>query len=178
MAFGMTSNEVDRYGLVRTTSFGRKRVALTNVTQNFGCDDELPLKRQCSVNSFLCDEKSSLESLPQDVLVRVLCGVNHDDLKSLYCVSNSIKEAAMVAKKLHFEYSTPRKTVGFRSVADIEESSELSDIEAPNAPKQSRIRRSVFSRKKLSDISVALFASDDDENWPKRDLCMGISKEI
>lgn len=152
MVFGMMT-----YGLVRSSSFGRKRVALAN--DNFDCNDESPLKRdrKSSMDSFLFPHKSVLESLPQDVLVRVLCGVNHDDLKSLYFVSKLIKEAAMVAKKLHFEYSTPRKTVGFGSVADFDESSELGDIEAPNAPKQSRIRRSVLSGKKLSDISVALF---------------------
>ncbi|GAA0169202.1 hypothetical protein Leryth_019616 [Lithospermum erythrorhizon] len=159
MTSGMISNEGYGYELVRNTSFGRKRVALRNVTVDFGVD-ELPLKRQCSLDSFVFAEKSPLESLPEDLLVRVLCGVNHEDLKSLYYVSKSIKEAAMVAKKLHFEFSTPRKTVGFRSVADNEWLSGLSDVEAPNAPKQSR-RRSELNRKKLSDISVALFASDD-----------------
>lgn len=37
------------------------------------------------------------------------------------------------------------------------------DIEAPNAPKQSRVPRKRLSPKKLSDISVALFGSDDEE---------------
>ncbi|GAA0164876.1 hypothetical protein LIER_20414 [Lithospermum erythrorhizon] len=171
MAFGTTSNEAYRYGLVRSTSFGRKRVALTNVTQDFCGLDECPLKRDTNCSDLA--GKSSLGSLPQDVLVRVLCGVNHDDLKSLYDVSRSIKEAAMIAKRLHFEYSTPRKTVGFQSAADNEE---LSDIEAPNAPKQSRIRRSVMSRKNLSDISAALFTSDDEETWPREDVLMGMEK--
>ncbi|KAL3615050.1 hypothetical protein CASFOL_040711 [Castilleja foliolosa] len=154
-------------GLVRSTSFGRKRVALPNVCLNFGdySDDcAFSAKRQCFEDSFLGgDEKlTSIDDLPQEILIRVLCGVEHDDLKSLFCVSKAIREASLVAKQSHFAYNTPRKTVFFQPAEDFD-----SDIEAPNAPKQSRIQRSRLSAKKLGDISVNLFGSDDEVAWPR-----------
>ncbi|GFP82496.1 F-box protein at1g61340 [Phtheirospermum japonicum] len=152
-------------GLVRSTSFGRKGVALPNVCLNFGDDNDdcvVSAKRQCFQDSFL--KTTSIEDLPQEILIRVLCGVEHDDLKSLFFVSKAIREATVVAKQSHFAYSTPRKTVGFPSVEDFDS---LNDTEAPNAPKQSRIQRSRLSAKKLGDISVNLFGSDNEVSWPR-----------
>ncbi|PIN05195.1 hypothetical protein CDL12_22272 [Handroanthus impetiginosus] len=144
-------------GLVRSTSFGRKRVACID----FDDDDDYNLrtlsKKQCFENSF--SEKSILEDLPQEILIRILCGVDHDDLKNLFFVSKSVREVTLIAKKSHFAYSTPRKaTTMFKNVEDF---GDFNDVEAPNAPKQSRVPRFRLSRKKLADISVALFASDN-----------------
>ncbi|CAA7054664.1 unnamed protein product [Microthlaspi erraticum] len=105
-------------------------------------------------------EKSLLESLPQELLIRVICGVNHEDLKSLNSVSKSIKEASLIAKRLHFAYTTPIKTRAFRNSIDLEEVSDSShqveDIEPPNAPV--RYRWTKAKRKEhLSNVSVALF---------------------
>ncbi|PPD82509.1 hypothetical protein GOBAR_DD20561 [Gossypium barbadense] len=63
----------------------------------------------------------------------------------------------VIAKQLHFAYSTPTKVKAFRTSIDFEEPSELHEIEAPNAPRQWRSHRSI-NRNKLADISVALFA--------------------
>ncbi|GJV63758.1 F-box protein SKIP27-like protein [Tanacetum coccineum] len=49
-----------------------------------------------------------LEDLPQEVLVKVLCGVEHRDCKSLFYVSHKIREVAILAKEYHFDYTTPR----------------------------------------------------------------------
>ncbi|XVF25904.1 hypothetical protein REPUB_Repub13aG0254300 [Reevesia pubescens] len=154
-------------GFVRYSSgLGRKRIGISNEI-----DDSLPLdsvsevpllKRQCSERMMMMMmiddyyEKSALESLPQDVLIRIICGVDHEDLKQLFNVSKSIREATVIAKQLHFAYSTPTKTKAFRTSIDFKESSELDEIEAPNAPRQWRSNRSI-NRKKLADISVALF---------------------
>lgn len=46
----------------------------------------------------------------------------------------------------------------------------IEEVEAPNAPKQSRVPRHRLSAKKLSDLSVALFASGDEEGWRRGDL--------
>jgi hypothetical protein len=67
----------------------------------------------------------------------------------------------MIAKKMHFNYITPKKIVAFR--CDVDQSSlEFDEIEAPNAPKKSRIAHSRLNNKELANISVALFASFDD----------------
>ncbi|KAL2473341.1 F-box protein-like [Forsythia ovata] len=173
------ANEEYGMGLVRSTSFGRKRVALSNINLEFDGHDDCILttstKRQCYEDSFLCSNKSLLEALPQDILIRILCGVEHDDLKRLVFVSKAIKDATLITKQWHFAYSTPRKTVGFQNVEDL---GEFNDVEAPNAPKQSRVPRSRLSAKKLADISVALFASGSEENWPQKDLLMAMETEM
>ncbi|CAA2982427.1 F-box At1g61340-like [Olea europaea subsp. europaea] len=165
---GKRASEGLGMGLVRNTSFGRKRVSLSNTAMEF---DEFipstPLKRQCYEDSFFCSEKSALEAFPQDVLIRILCSVEHDDLKRLFFVSKTIREATLIAKHMHFAYSTPKKTVGFRNV---DASSEFDEIIAPNAPRQSRIPHSRLDEKKLDDLSVALFASDNEDSWRRRDL--------
>ncbi|KAL5730633.1 hypothetical protein ACHQM5_003433 [Ranunculus cassubicifolius] len=105
-------------------------------------------------------DSTSLESLPQDVLIRILCCVDHDDLKQLCEVSESIKEAASIAKRDHFAFSTPSKKLpGLRSFCDDLEF----DDEPPNAPKQHRNhhRKSRVEGKKLGDITVALFRSPE-----------------
>ncbi|PWA85736.1 F-box domain-containing protein [Artemisia annua] len=92
-----------------------------------------PNKRATTENSFP-------EALPHDVLIKVLSGVEHDDLRSLFHVSKSTREAAIIAKKMHFDYITPKKIPAFR--CDVDQSSlELVEIEAPNAPKKPRVAR-------------------------------------
>lgn len=87
-----------------------------------------------------------------------------------YCLKQ-----ALIAKQSHFAYSTPRKGVMLSSVENFGDSD---DVKAPNAPKQSRVSRFRWSAKKLADISVALFASDTEAVWPKRDLFMEVEDEI
>lgn len=57
--------------------------------------------------------------------------------------------------------------MGFKSMECFDE---LIEVEAPNAPKQSRAPRQRLSVKNLADISVALFAAGDEEGWPRGDL--------
>lgn len=165
-------------GLVRSTSFGRKRVALpSNDVMEIDCFDRTPTKRHCSYEaSFFTSDKSTLEALPQDILIRILCGVEHDDLKKLFFVSKSIREATLIAKQWHFAYSTPKKTLGFSNAIDLENLDEFNEIE--QAPRQVRIPRARLSGKKLADISVALFTSAGEENWPRRELFAAADAEI
>ncbi|XP_071736193.1 F-box protein At1g61340-like [Rutidosis leptorrhynchoides] len=146
-------------GLVRrTSSFGRKRILILN---EFEMESISPTKKR-TIGNICSANRSFLEALPQDVLIRVLCGVEHDDLKRLVRVSKPIKEAALIAKKLHFEYSTPKKVPAFRCAID-QLSLDADEIEAPNAPKQSRVARSRLNRDKLAELSVALFSSSDEK---------------
>lgn len=81
----------------------------------------------------------------------------------------------MIAKKLHFEYATPRKTIAFKNA--IEDLGEFNDVEAPNAPRQLKFRKLKLSKTKMADISVALFASEDD-NWLQRESYMQMDTEF
>ncbi|KAL9383975.1 hypothetical protein Peur_024298 [Populus x canadensis] len=166
----LVSGEEEGLGLkfVRSYSFGRKRVLSSNNILN---DEDLLNLDSTFISSLkrlrsLKPEKSNLESLPQDILIRVLCGVDHDDLKQLFHVSKVIREATLIAKEWHFAYSTPRKTQAFRTRIDFGNPSGLDEIEAPNAPKQRRSYKSQLNRKSIADVSVALFAS------PKKGLFM------
>nr|DAD23052.1 TPA_asm: hypothetical protein HUJ06_024515 [Nelumbo nucifera] len=105
--------------------------------------------------------------------VQVLCGVDHDDLKQLFHVSKTIREATLIAKQSHFAYCTPSKSLaGVRSFSVVEDSSKLDAEEAPNAPRQQRILGSRLNRKKLADISVALFHSPEEKQWLKNSLLL------
>ncbi|KAK7327969.1 hypothetical protein VNO77_22063 [Canavalia gladiata] len=153
MAIGLTS-----YSHTRT--LGRKRVLVSN---NFESSSQAPpLKRICSDRISQISERFPLEVLPWDILVHVLCCVDHDDLKQLILVSKAIKEATLIAKEWHFEYSTPKKkSFTFQNPFSMEDANRFQEIEAPNAPL--RKSRSRFNEKKLASISVALFASMDEE---------------
>ncbi|KAK4733219.1 hypothetical protein AABB24_025603 [Solanum stoloniferum] len=156
MALG---NDCDNLGLgiVRSTSFGRKRVTLSN-TGDVNFVSTTPTKRICSQNSFSTNDKSDLETLPKDLLIKIVCRADHDDLKSLFHVSRTLREASLIAKGWHFDFSTPRKTLPFRDALDVEELGDIDEVEkAPNAPMQSKMARSRLNSKKLADISVALF---------------------
>lgn len=63
------------------------------------------------------------------------------------------KMQVVIAKKWHFEYSTPKKIPAFRCSLNSEDfpSSDFDEIEAPNAPKRVR-----FHRPRTS-ICVSLF---------------------
>lgn len=185
MAFGIKSgtdlvraNDGYVIGLVRSASFGRKRVALTTNGLELADGDDgffcTSSKRHCYQDSFLPVEKSALEALPQDILIRILCGVEHVDLKRLFFVSKTIRETTVIAKQTHFAYSTPMKAGGFQRV-DI--FGDFDEGEAPNAPKQSRVPRSRLSKKKLADISVALFLSDEEDCWTRKDAFVEMETE-
>lgn len=141
-------------------------------------DDDLtctttPTKKQlyCIDNSdfIICEKKSLLEALPQEILIRILCGVDHDDLTRLFHVSKLIREATLIVKEWHFAYVTPIRALPFRNSFDLEDSTEFDKMEAPNAPKPVRVSRSQLSKKKLGDISVALFTSPDEKGWRRKD---------
>lgn len=174
---GSTASEGLGFGVVRyTRSMSGKRVGFSSNMEVDSTITSPPLKRQCSLEMMIpSSEKSLLEALPQDILIRVLCGVGHDDLKQLFHVSKQIREATKIAKQWHFAYSTPKKVSAFRNPIDLGDFEELG---TPNAPKQCRSRRPRLSGKKLADISVALFASPaEGDQWPRRDLFMEMETE-
>ncbi|KAG1368198.1 putative F-box protein SKIP27 [Cocos nucifera] len=115
------------------------------------------------------ERSNRLESLPQDVLVRILCKVNHSDLKQLLLVSKIVHGATSIAKEMHFAFSTPSSKPVFRREGNMGDIDLEVCEEAPNAPKQRRVAKSRLGRKTLSSIAVALFTSPEDK-WPKNRL--------
>ncbi|CAA7029714.1 unnamed protein product [Microthlaspi erraticum] len=136
--------------------FGRKRVQMSS-------GDSILTSKISSKNRTSASDGQSqeLEDLPQDVLVRILCGVEHEDLKPLFHVSKTIREATLVAKQSHFAYNTPRKAgrdmFGFGKPFGLSDGDD-DEIKAPGAPLQKRYRLSRINRDEdNSGLSVALF---------------------
>ncbi|GMH26923.1 hypothetical protein Nepgr_028766 [Nepenthes gracilis] len=163
-------------GLGSVLTLGRKRIQVYSngdelISAGFG--RKTPTKRRCSEEVREADntERSLLEALPPEILNKILCGVDHGDLKQLFHVSRLIRKATTIAKESHFAYTTPLKIRAFRGSINLQNPNKLEDDfeVAPNAPKQPRLPRSRLCKKKLSDISVALFVSSGDR-WPRKSL--------
>ncbi|KQK15768.1 F-box protein SKIP27 [Brachypodium distachyon] len=137
-----------------TRILGRKRVAVSPAPSPSGPHSPVrTLRKQRSIRFHMDDTVCILESLPQDVLVKVLCKVNHSDLRQLLLVSKLVSEATVVAKELHFAFATPSKA----AVRGEEEEED----EGPGAPKQHRVARSRHRGKNLASLAVNLSASFD-----------------
>ncbi|KAM0915626.1 hypothetical protein ACQ4PT_010700 [Festuca glaucescens] len=131
-----------------TRILGRKRVAVSPAPSPSGPHSLVrALRKQRSIRFHMDDTVCLLESLPQDVLIKVLCKVNHSDLRQLLLVSKPVSEATVVAKELHFAFATPSKA----AAGD--------DDEGPGAPKQHRVARSRCRGKNLASVTVNLTAS-------------------
>lgn len=63
----------------------------------------------------------------------------------------------MIAKEWHFAYSTPTKKLAFRDPVEFENSGDTYEVEAPNAPKQSRVAQSRLNGKNQLSLSRRLF---------------------
>ncbi|XP_058098940.1 F-box protein At4g35930 [Magnolia sinica] len=57
-----------------------------------------------------CEFESRLESLPIDILVKIMCHLHHDQLSAVFHVSKRIRKAVLHARQLHFNYTTPDRS--------------------------------------------------------------------
>ncbi|KAK7262985.1 hypothetical protein RJT34_30568 [Clitoria ternatea] len=57
-----------------------------------------------------CVSESRLESLPMDLLVKILCHLHHDQLRAVFHVSRRIRKAVVIARQFHFNYTTPDRS--------------------------------------------------------------------
>ncbi|XP_030924061.1 F-box protein At4g35930 [Quercus lobata] len=57
-----------------------------------------------------CMSESRLESLPMDLLVKILCHLHHDQLRAVFHVSQRIRKAVVIARQFHFNYTTPDRS--------------------------------------------------------------------
>ncbi|GJN32727.1 hypothetical protein PR202_gb21250 [Eleusine coracana subsp. coracana] len=146
-----------------TRILGRKRVAVPPTPASPGPHSPVrSLRKQRSTRLQMNDGASLLESLPEDVLINVLCKVNHSDLKQLILVSkpnntnigcSTLFLQTIVAKERHFAYATPSAKSCFRDEQDDEQQW---------APRQRRVAgRSRFGGKDLEGIAVNLAAAFD-----------------
>ncbi|GJN11370.1 hypothetical protein PR202_ga29556 [Eleusine coracana subsp. coracana] len=137
-----------------TRILGRKRVAVPPTPASPGPHSPVrSLRKQRSTRLQMNDGASILESLPEDLLINVLCKVNHSDLKQLILVSKPVSKATIVAQEQHFAYATPSAKSSFRDDQDNDHQW---------APRQRRVAgRSRFGGKDLEGIAVNLAAAFD-----------------
>ncbi|KAK9670647.1 hypothetical protein RND81_13G215300 [Saponaria officinalis] len=57
-----------------------------------------------------CDSESRLESLPLDILVKIVCHMHHDQLRVVFHVSQRVRMAVILARQFHFNYTTPDRS--------------------------------------------------------------------
>lgn len=77
-----------------------------------------------------------------------------------------VDEQTVIAKQWHFAYSTPTKKLAFRNSLEFEDWGEINEVEAPSAPRQSRVPQS------------RLIGKNQDEAWPRRALFMEMEAEM
>ncbi|KAG8080124.1 hypothetical protein GUJ93_ZPchr0007g3593 [Zizania palustris] len=141
-----------------TSILRRKRVAVSTVPIPSGPHSPVrTLRKQRSTRLHMDEDDtvSLLESLPQEILVKLLCKVNHSDLKHLLLVSKPVSKATTMARELHFAFATPSSKIVF----GVDENSE--EEGGPWAPKQYRVARSRIQDKNLASITVNLSTSFD-----------------
>lgn len=113
------------------TDIGKKRVAVLEAEKsesNLVIEDKVIDKSPLVLspvnlvrqNSFLgtpktprvedCPSESRLESLPMDLLVKILCHLHHDQLRAVFHVSQRIRKAVVIARQFHFNYTTPDRS--------------------------------------------------------------------
>lgn len=73
------------------------------------------------------------------------------------------EQQTVIAKQWHFAYSTPTKKLAFKDPVEFENSDNAHEVEAPNAPKQSRITKSRLYGKNQRLLSRRLFTELETE---------------
>ncbi|XP_074294471.1 F-box protein At4g35930-like isoform X2 [Silene latifolia] len=56
------------------------------------------------------ESESRLESLPMDLLVKIICHLHHDQLRTVFHVSQTVRMAVIHARQSHFNYTTPDRS--------------------------------------------------------------------
>ncbi|KAK9062052.1 hypothetical protein SSX86_019236 [Deinandra increscens subsp. villosa] len=121
------------------------------------------------------DFESRLESLPMELLVKILCHLHHDQLRAVFHVSERVRKAvsfsAVIARQFYFNYTTPDRsrqemlctstplpTEHWPFVSNGDSKSK--DLKLPNTPKAPRHGPRPPSRLQLTDmrqIAAVLF---------------------
>lgn len=73
-------------------------------------DGTRPLGTPKTPQAERCDSQSRLESLPLELLVKILCHLHHDQLRASFHVSQRVRTAVILAREWHFNYTTPDRS--------------------------------------------------------------------
>ncbi|KAK4790176.1 hypothetical protein SAY86_017480 [Trapa natans] len=127
----------------------------------------------------VCDSESWLEALPMDLLVKILCHLHHDQLRAVFHVSQRLRNAVLIARQFHFNYTTPDRSRQemlrmvtprpsehwpFRS---REGKGDL--MQSPLAPKAPRLGPRPSSKLKLSEMrQIAAVLFQENSTFPSR----------
>eukprot|EP01018_Ginkgo_biloba_P022424 Gb_00255 [translate_table: standard] len=127
----------------------------------------------------------AIEALPFDVLflvlgsdvwfeIRIVCKVHHDDLQPLFHVSKQFREAVLIAREMHFDYTTPNRARVSKRRSNVLMSNENSTHHSdgvwkrpttPKAPRHGKAHKSRIPSETLKEISAILFPLvDKDDN--------------
>ncbi|KAH7437113.1 hypothetical protein KP509_05G056900 [Ceratopteris richardii] len=131
--------------LVKVSDLGKLRAPGSNIQSH--CSQNLCLK--FGLDSFYegCSSDSPLEEIPFDLLLQIVCHLDHDDLRPVSLVCKRLLKAVLIAQECHFCFMTPRmKKKGKRMQMFPSSEERISHKNAvqtflcpptPNAPKHS-----------------------------------------
>eukprot|EP01018_Ginkgo_biloba_P003308 Gb_30100 [translate_table: standard] len=97
--------------------------------------------------------ESRLESLPLDLLVRILCYLHHDQLRAMFHVSQRIRKAVVVARRFHFNYTTPDR--GRQEL--LNRGAVMQGVMTPKAPRHGPRPPPRLSLAEMRQIAASLF---------------------
>ncbi|XP_020247738.1 F-box protein At4g35930-like isoform X2 [Asparagus officinalis] len=112
-----------------------------------------------------CESQSRLESLPIDLLVKILCHLHHDQLRAVFHVSQRVRMAVLVAREWYFNYTTPDRSRQAMLRAKTPLPTErwpfirgirISSPHTPKAPRQGRRPSRLYSTD-IKQTAAALF---------------------
>ncbi|GLJ35917.1 hypothetical protein SUGI_0720610 [Cryptomeria japonica] len=143
--------------------------------------------------------ETTIESLPPDILVKIICNFRHDELNPLSCVSRKFRDAVVTARQMHFDFSTPvrlrdpkRRANSLMPNATSENSASTVEglkylytsarrLATPNAPKQvGKFQKPGLFSEDTIEIPKVLFLSgkDDDAIYPSQNYSLRSSCSI
>ncbi|KAL8211181.1 hypothetical protein R6Q57_005618 [Mikania cordata] len=113
------------------------------------------------------DHESRLESLPMELLVKILCHLHHDQMRAVFHVSEKVRKAVVIARQFYFNYTTPDRTrqEALCTATPLPTEhwpfvSKINDFKLPTTPKAPRHETGPPSRLKLIEmrqIAAVLF---------------------
>ncbi|EFJ38709.1 hypothetical protein SELMODRAFT_402840 [Selaginella moellendorffii] len=117
---------------------------------------------------------SSVETLPPELLVRIVCRLDHNQLKPVFHVCRSLRQAVMIAKQCHFNFTTPgkdHKTVSDAKLGQalpfLNEFAAVGISTTPNAPKHAeKFPKPRYSMADMRQIAATLFQGSQSQPLP------------